>query len=177
MSAFRPFSFFTRRNLGHPFQSLVSTAKYLAAAHLFWEYGYSIGPAQGPSMLPTFEITDEWLLISKRHRHGRDVAVGDLVVYKIPIFPDSDGIKRVLGLPGDYVMIDSPESGSEAMIQVPKGHCWVVGDNLPASRDSRQFGPVPMALVRGKVIARAWPPWEFKWIENPLQSPDTSSEA
>lgn len=69
-------------------------------------------------MLPTFEISDEWLLISKRHRHGRDVAVGDLVVYKIPIFPDSDGIKRVLGLPGDYVMLDTPESGSEAMIQV-----------------------------------------------------------
>lgn len=121
MPAFNPFSFFTRQArpiLGHPFRHLVSTAKYLAVAHLFWEYGYSVGPAQGPSMLPTFEISDEWLLISKRHRHGRDVAVGDLVVYKIPIFPDSDGIKRVLGLPGDYVMLDTPESGSEAMIQV-----------------------------------------------------------
>lgn len=121
MPAFNPFAFFARQTrpiLGHPFRNLVSTAKYLAVAHLFWEYGYSVGPAQGPSMLPTFEISDEWLLISKRHRHGRDVAVGDLVVYKIPIFPDSDGIKRVLGLPGDYVMLDSPESGSEAMIQV-----------------------------------------------------------
>jgi signal peptidase I len=121
MPAFNPFTFFARQArpiLGHPLRNLVSTAKYLAVAHLFWEYGYSVGPAQGPSMLPTFEISDEWLLISKRHRHGRDVTVGDLVVYKIPIFPDSDGIKRVLGLPGDYVMLDTPESGSEAMIQV-----------------------------------------------------------
>jgi inner membrane protease subunit 1 len=108
--------------LGHPFRLLFSTVKYFAALHLFWEYGYSLGPAQGPSMLPTVEVADEWMLTSKRHRHGRGVEVGDLVVYKIPIFPDADGMKRVLGMPGDYVMIDSPESGSDAMIQVSFGH-------------------------------------------------------
>lgn len=42
--------------------------------------------------------------------------------------------------------------------QVPEGHCWVVGDNLGNSRDSRMFGPLPLALVRGKVVAvfRGW---------------------
>jgi inner membrane protease subunit 1 len=69
-------------------------------------------------MLPTFEIVDEVLLISRWHRHGRSVQVGDLVVYKIPIEPNADGVKRVIGLPGDYVLIDSPESRSHMMIQV-----------------------------------------------------------
>ena len=136
MPKFNPFSFFARGSgphsvVGHPFRALLGTAKYLAAAHLFWEYGYSIGPAQGPSMLPTFEVANEWLLISKRHRHGRDVHVGDLVVYKIPIFPDSDGIKRVLGLPGDYVLVDSPDLGSEAMIQVSWSRPGGVGRRRP----------------------------------------------
>lgn len=37
------------------------------------------------------------------------------------------------------------------MIQVPEGHIWVEGDNLPWSRDSRTFGAVPMALVFGRI--------------------------
>ena len=53
--------------------------------------------------------------------------------------------------------------------QIPKGHCWVVGDNLSYSRDSRIFGPLPMALIKGKVLA-SYKPWtDFKWLENGLQ--------
>ncbi|KAB5563247.1 peptidase S24/S26A/S26B/S26C [Coniochaeta sp. 2T2.1] len=165
--------------LGHPLRLLLSTVKYFAVLHLVWEYGYSLGPAQGPSMLPTVEVSDEWLITSKRHRYGRGVGVGDLVVYKIPIFPNMDGMKRVLGMPGDYVLVGSPESGGDDMIQVPQGHCWLVGDNLPTSRDSRTFGPVPLALVYGKVIATMRAPgpgFEFKWIPNPLRSYSSTSE-
>jgi len=109
--------------IGHPFRLLVSTFKYIVALHLFWEYGYSLSPAHGSSMMPTIDISDEWMLTSKRHRYGRGVQVGDMVVYKIPIFRDADGMKRVLGMPGDYVMIDSPESGSDNMIQVRGSFC------------------------------------------------------
>lgn len=60
--------------------------------------------------------------------------------------------------------------------KVPQGHCWLVGDNLPASRDSRTFGPVPLALIRGKVIASLWPLWEFRWIRNPLENHGWSND-
>lgn len=53
--------------------------------------------------------------------------------------------------------------------QVPEGHCWVIGDNLPWSRDSRHFGPMPLALIKGKVIAKVLPWSERKRIENRLQ--------
>ena len=53
--------------------------------------------------------------------------------------------------------------------QIPEGHCWIAGDNAPASRDSRDYGPIPLALVKGKVIARIWPPNQFKWITNGLE--------
>lgn len=55
------------------------------------------------------------------------------------------------------------------MLQVPKGHCWVVGDNLAWSRDSRLFGPVPMALIKGKVLARYRLWSDFQWLGNGLK--------
>jgi hypothetical protein len=35
---------------------------------------------------------------------------------------------------------------------VPPGHIWIQGDNPTHSLDSRQYGAVPLALVRGRVV-------------------------
>ncbi|KAI1108622.1 peptidase S24/S26A/S26B/S26C [Nemania sp. NC0429] len=197
--------------LGHPFRLLVATVQTFAITHLVYAYGVSVGPGSGPSMLPTFLVADDWFVTDKRCRRGRGVRVGDCVVYAIPVKPGQDGVKRVLGMPGDYVLLNSPPSsavlamldvdgggegavavgeggglgvdrvgrrvGSDNMIQVPKGHCYIVGDNLPWSLDSRDFGPIPLALIKGKVIAKAslgsWNPFTwFTRLENGLQKPD-----
>lgn len=39
-------------------------------------------------------------------------------------------------------------------LQVPPGHVWLQGDNLVLSRDSREYGPVPLALMKGRVVAQ-----------------------
>lgn len=36
-------------------------------------------------------------------------------------------------------------------LQIPKGHLWLLGDNADDSTDSRDYGPVPYGLVRGRV--------------------------
>lgn len=36
--------------------------------------------------------------------------------------------------------------------RVPQGHVWLEGDNASNSTDSRAYGPVPLAMVRGKVL-------------------------
>jgi type IV secretory pathway protease TraF len=36
-------------------------------------------------------------------------------------------------------------------VQVPPGQVWLEGDNPFNSTDSRTYGPVPLALVRGVV--------------------------
>lgn len=41
-----------------------------------------------------------------------------------------------------------------ALFQIPTGHVWLQGDNLIMSRDSREYGPVPLALVRGRVVCQ-----------------------
>jgi len=85
-------------------------------------------------------------------------------------------------MPGDFVSIVTPGRGEddvhavdhegkwasvrEEVIRVPEGHCWVQGDNLEWSRDSRLFGPLPLALVKAKVLAVVRPYGEAKWIKN-----------
>jgi len=112
----------------------------------------------GPSMIPTLSWDGIWVLISRFfHRRGRNIAVGDLISFENPIRPGYYSIKRVIGMPGDFVCRDTPGKGDGWLVQVPEGHCWVNGDNLAASRDSRHFGPLPLALVRGKVLATFTP--------------------
>lgn len=95
--------------------------------------------------------------------------------------PGAKAAKRVIGLEGDFVCVVSGprEEGDEdedvkagrarftqEMVQVPMGHCWVEGDNLEWSRDSRVYGPIPMALIRGKIVYRLWPFSESGSVEN-----------
>ncbi|CRK15519.1 hypothetical protein BN1723_010690 [Verticillium longisporum] len=68
---------------------------------------------------------------------------------------------------GDHFLISHHHRRGRG-IRVPEGHCWIVGDNLPSSRDSRTFGPLPLASIHGKVIAKVLPLKEAEWIVNPL---------
>lgn len=49
------------------------------------------------------------------------------------------------------------------MLQVPKGHCWVEGDNGEISLDSKSFGPVSalmkLLLLRSSMglVSQIWP--------------------
>lgn len=69
-------------------------------------------------MLPTIEVMGDHVLISKRYRRGRGVQVGDVIGFNSVYEPGETVIKRVLGMPGDYVLRDSPGSPSNTMIQV-----------------------------------------------------------
>ncbi|EOD45849.1 putative mitochondrial inner membrane protease subunit protein [Neofusicoccum parvum] len=140
---------------------------HVVAAHTF-----TIRFTYGASMVPTLQTIGDAVVISRAHRRGRGIAVGDLVNYENPFRLDYGVIKRVVGMPGDFVLRDTPGAEGEGlMVQVPEGHCWVAGDNQAHSRDSRIHGPVPLALVKGKVVARVLPFREMKWFENTLTEP------
>ncbi|KAL2107056.1 hypothetical protein VUR80DRAFT_5776 [Thermomyces stellatus] len=150
------------------FRLAVTVGKTAALFHVITHYGIVTTGVEGASMLPTVHIMGQTAVISSRYRHGRGVQVGDLVTYDIPISRNTCGLKRVVGMPGDYVTIQAPQApngAGDTMMQVPQGHCWLVGDNLTVSRDSRDFGPVPLGLIRGKALMLLWP---FKWLDNGL---------
>lgn len=120
---------------------------------------------------------------SQLHKYGRNMKVGDIVWAQSPIFQHANVCKRIIGMPGDYVVLDKPtvekigdapipnKPGSREdddrdepmMIQVPEGHVWLAGDNLPYSRDSRTYGPMPMALIKGKIIATSDAVFSKNW--------------
>ena len=95
--------------------------KIVACWHVFTQYFFTSRHALGPSMLPTFNVSGDWLLISKLYARGKDVKVGDVVSFRHPWYPSTGAVKRVVGLPGDFVLRDSPDSGSSAMLQ---GRYW-----------------------------------------------------
>lgn len=80
------------------------------------------------------------------------ISNGDIVVAGHPLRTGSI-CKRVVGLPGDQII----ETRSGKIQRVPDGHVWLEGDNAPLSRDSRHYGPIPIALLKGRVVARVWP--------------------
>lgn len=131
--------------------------------------------ANGPSMLPTLNVWSEeggfeFVLVSYLHRRGRGICVGDIISFYHPVRRGHVAMKRVVAMPGDFVLRDTPGEGNGTLIQVPEGHCWVAGDNLEWSRDSRHYGPLPLALVRGKAIGRLKP--ERKLFKDALRSVD-----
>ncbi|CAD7969313.1 unnamed protein product [Amoebophrya sp. A120] len=47
---------------------------------------------------------------------------------------------------------------------IPTGRCWLLGDNLALSNDSRKFGPVSVSLIDGIVVAVVFPFWRMRWL-------------
>ncbi|KAF3832540.1 hypothetical protein F7725_026205 [Dissostichus mawsoni] len=79
---------------------------------------------------------------------------GDIIIAKSPFDPNMNVCKRVIGLEGDKVCTSSPSDLFKAHTYVPKGHVWLEGDNLRNSSDSRSYGPIPYALIRGRVCIK-----------------------
>lgn len=128
------------------------------------------------SMSPTLMPGDHVLAWKLAYRLG-EVERGDLAVLTDPEGGRDALIKRVAGLPGDtieiqdgvlfvngsaraepYVDYDRVDSFYFGPVAIPAGQIFVMGDDRSNSRDSRDFGPVPLDSVQGNVVARVWPP-------------------
>ena len=105
----------------------------------------------------------------------RDVRRGDVIVFKFPEEPETDYIKRVIGLPGDKLEIrrgivyingerlDDPYvkeayrmADSVPELTVPEGRYWVMGDHRDRSSDSRVWGFVSRDLIKGRALLIWW---------------------
>jgi mitochondrial inner membrane protease subunit 1 len=107
-----------------------------------------------PTMAEEGEIAVESILAYRLWPNS--LARGDLITLTSPLDPSRVICKRVAGLPGDIVCVDPTglKAPSTEHVVVPKGHVWLIGDNAAVARDSRDYGPVSMALIRGKLVAR-----------------------
>lgn len=135
----------------------------------------------GFSMRPTLQ--DGQYILVNRLAYKFDLPQrGDIIVFRFPMNPKQDLIKRVIGLPGEEVRIEggrvlvSGQALNEPYIAappsyagqwvIPKDHLFVLGDNRNDSSDSHSWGLVPLDNVVGKAVLIYWPPSAWSLIEH-----------
>src|SRR3989344_8723264 len=131
----------------------------------------------GESMVPSFE-NGEYLIVDELSYHFREPARGEVVVFSYPRDPSKFFIKRVIGRPGETVVIrdgkvyikngateimwNYPDTLTETMggngiYPLGAEEYFVLGDNRRMSLDSRAWGTVDEHLIRGRVFVRLYP--------------------
>ena len=136
----------------------------------------------GPSMEPSYYHNNRVVVLKVAYLFG-DIQRGDVIVFPAPPNPDEDYIKRVIGLPGDEVMvsdgkvyvngetleepyINAPPINSMRPVSVPEDMVFVMGDNRNVSSDSRSWGPLPIEDIIGKAVFVYWPMEEIRLVEH-----------
>jgi signal peptidase I len=137
---------------------------------------------QGQSMQPTL-LDRERLIVYKVPLYYREPRRGEIFVFRAT--NRRDFIKRIIGLPGDTVMVsaagtfvngqrlDEPyvlDAAYEPFgpVTVPEGTVFAMGDNRNNSMDSRHpsVGFVPIDRLRGKAVLVFWPPGSIRLLGN-----------
>ena len=144
---------------------------------------------RGQSMEPNFYQGD-YLIIDELSYQFRAPQRGEVIVFKYPQDPSQRYIKRIIGLPGEKVKIQSGQvfiykDGKEQALDelaylsqfvstlgdmqttLGKTEYFVLGDNRSVSADSRRWGPLPEENIIGRVFLRAWPVTVLAKIEIP----------
>lgn len=165
-----------KKSIGREYTEAVIIA--LIAAFLIRGFVVQAFKIPSGSMIPTLEIGDH-ILVNKFVYRFKDVQRGDIVVFKYPRDERRDFIKRVVGLPGEWLEVrgttvyingkpleepyanynDSSNHGQGfGPAYVSPGHVFVMGDNRDNSQDSRYWGLLDMKKIKGEafVIYFSW---------------------
>lgn len=132
----------------------------------------------GSSMDPTF-LNGEYLIVDEVSYRFNDPERGDVVVFRFPQDTSKFFIKRIIGLPnetvhldGDTVRIENTEHPEGFVLDetylenstrnflrftLTDDEYFVLGDNRPASSDSRIWGPLKKEFIIGRAFVRLLP--------------------
>jgi signal peptidase I len=171
-------------------QSILIAASIFLVIYIFFFRPFEV---TGDSMFPNFK-DKEYVLTNLIVLRFLEPKKGDVIVFKAPPAPDKDFIKRVIGVPGDTIMLknghvflnreqlneekylnpDIKTYGGSFLqegqsVTVPEGNFFVLGDNRPYSSDSREWGFVPRGNVIGESFFSYWPISEMGIIRNPYK--------
>lgn len=164
--------------------SVVLIRTYLAQPFLVW----------GSSMAPTFSSGD-YILIDELSLRFKNIERGEVIVFKSPINLSTYFIKRVVGLPGERILINDnkivifnkthPKGliinepylpyqvktltrlNKNIDINLKDDEYFVLGDNRQYSYDSRDWGPLKKENIVGIARLRLWPIKSFSVFASP----------
>ena len=136
---------------------------------------------QQTSMVPTFQPFDYIIVDRFTYKFTDDPKRGEVVVFKSG--PENGNrylIKRIIGLPGEQVLVDGTStiivnsenpsgfSLNETYVQnsdprtkkimtLNENEYFMMGDNRPLSYDSRMIGPIRRDQIIGRTLVRLYP--------------------
>jgi signal peptidase I len=144
---------------------------------------------RGASMEPNFE-DGEYLVIDELSYRFRNPRRGEVIVFRYPENPSQFFIKRIIGVPGDTIVIrngqvivqneqfkqeavldestylpDYVRTGGNDKMQLGQDEYYVLGDNRAASSDSRSWGVLDEKMIVGRAWIRAFPFGRFSVLE------------
>jgi signal peptidase I len=130
---------------------------------------------EGTSMMPRL-ANHERIFINKYLYRFEPIQRGDIVVFFYPLDPSKSYIKRVVGLPGEWVSVikgrvyinGKPlrepyvppgyfDHQSYPPTYVELHHYYVLGDHRASSSDSRVWGTLDEHYIYGKAVFVYWP--------------------
>ena len=141
---------------------------------LFWVVNFFTGrfKIDGQSMDPTMQ-SGEYIIVNKFAYRFGEPERGEIIVLHAPRNPNRDFIKRVIGIPGDTIVIENQTVSVNGVVidepyilapptysgtwTVPEGEYYVLGDNRNNSSDSHQWGFLPEANIVGRGEFVYWP--------------------
>ena len=137
----------------------------------------------GPSMEPSLH-NQERIMVDKVSYMFHAPARGDVIVFIAPPAPTENYVKRIIGLPGDVITVNSDtDAHKDAVILngvtlnetyvapemqgnpnprivnklIPADQYFVMGDDRKNSSDSRVWGFVPRDKIIGRAALVYWP--------------------
>lgn len=135
-------------------------------------------------------LSGDFILVNKLHYRFNEPKPGEIIVFKYPLNPSKDMVKRVIATEGQTVeiknktvyvdgkMAPDPFSAKHSdprilpvdyssrdnfgPVQVPAGNLFVLGDNRDDSQDSREWGFLDRNFIKGKALVVYW-----SWATDP----------
>jgi len=150
----------------------------IALVTVFIIRGFLIQPflVSGASMEPTFQ-DGNYLLVDQVTYRFREPERGEVIVFRYPKDRSIFYIKRIVGLPGDTVVVLGGrvyingltleeeyvpyDTGGNVNTKLKSDEYFVMGDNRSHSFDSRNWGPIIKDDIIGISRLRVLPVQEF----------------
>lgn len=156
---------------------VICIAAAVALALIVRAFFFQVTQIIGTSMMPTLQPYER-VITSKVAYWGSSPARGDIVILEDPAnLGEPSYVKRVIAVAGDHIVIDdgqviineevldepylAPDISTQGLVDtiVPEDTIFVLGDNRPDSRDSRDsaISFIPLEKVEGKVVWAFYP--------------------
>jgi signal peptidase I len=160
--------------LGMLIEMMLIVGAAFVIAMLVQTFVVSFTGVKQTSMMTTI-LPGDRIIVNRITYHLREPKLGEIVVARDPIDDRKDIVKRIVAVGGDTVamtdgylyvngvvadepyVLERDTVRGQRELEIPEGYVFLMGDNRPASGDSREFGPVAVDRIVGKVVCIMWP--------------------